>query len=44
MSLKSTYFQFRGKYYHYTAGEEDEDERGLTIGGCASAFLWSLIS
>ena len=36
-------FSFRDRYYLYTAGEEDVEDRGLTIGGCASAFLADLV-
>ena len=42
-SIQSTVFCFRDWYYLYTGGEDNVDDRGLTIGGCASAFLADLV-
>ena len=40
--MASTLFSFQGQYYEYD-GDQDPDERGLTIGGFESAWLADLV-
>ena len=40
--MKSTYIVFQDSYYEYD-GDQDDDNRGLTIGGYESAFLSDLV-
>ena len=40
--MKSTYLMFQDSYYEYD-GDQDPEDRGLTIGGYESAWLSDVV-
>ena len=42
LGMNSTYLRFKDKYYLYD-GNQDQDNKGLTIGGYESAFLSDIV-